>query len=145
MEATQVCDDSDNDNNLRPTPPLTPPPPKTLPESVEPAVIQPRIAQVGQAIAPTSWMAPTTKSSGSGGSGKASSKSSKSKGKGMSKMGGGGKGKWDNKGQIPLAGCSERWTKSTNEHGEEVWSRVAVGRGAEWGSSNIAAGLWKNP
>ena len=106
MEATQVCDDNeDNDNNLRPTPPLTPPPPKTLPESVEPAVIQPKIAQVGQAIAPTSWRPPTTKSCGSG-SGKASSKSSKAKGKAMSK--GCGKGKWDNKGLIPLLGCSER-------------------------------------
>ena len=140
MEAVCNNNGDDDGNKLRPTPPLFPPPDTTQPESVVQAASQPRIAQVGQAIAPTKWMPPTTKSSGSAGSGKASSKYSKAKGKAISK--GGGKGEWDNKGQIPLAGCSERWTKSYNEDGEEVWSRVAVGRGAEWGSSNIAAGLW---
>ena len=121
---TQVVDDID----MEPQPPAFPPPSSDEPPTTK------RIAQVGQAIAPTSYVPPLKSSS------KSSAKKTKWVTKG-GKDGGKGGGKWDDFSHVP-EGCSERWTKSFDKEGNETWSRVAIGRGADWGSSSSDAPLW---
>ena len=120
----------DPDIDMQPTPPSHPPP-SSFADQLDQQPTK-RIAQVGGPIPPTSYKAPFLKSS------------SKSRAKGAKWLSGGkGGGKhWDNDSQVPIEGCSERWTKSYDVDGNETWSRVAIGRGADWGSSSSATPLW---
>ena len=74
----------------------------------------------------------------------------KSKSSGKSKKGckgqktgagkGGGKSESSSSNHMPAGNFSERWTLKYNDQNQEVWTKVAVGKGADW---SCQGQLWK--